>query len=83
MCRAKTHTAAAGDATKQQALEKVSLCVSVLWGSLEEIPRAHGQSQESPISTTIKVKGEAKPGFSLEQGTAQGWHSGMLATDPY
>lgn len=79
----KTHTAAAGDPIKQQAWEKVSLCGSVLWGSLEEIPRADGQSQESPISTTTKEKGEAKPGFSLKQGTAQGWHSGMLDTDPY
>lgn len=39
-------------------------------------------SQESPASTNTKAKREAKPGFSLEQCTAQGWNSGMHGTQP-
>lgn len=40
-------------------------------------------NQESPASINTKAKREAKPGFSLEQHTAQGWNSGMHGTQPH
>lgn len=78
----KAHSAAvSGDPTRQRAGVKVSLplwiCVSGnLWWKSPELMA----NQESPGSTNIKAKGEANPGFSLEQHTAQGWNSGMHGT---
>lgn len=57
----------------------VDLCFGYLWWKSPELMA----NQESQASTNTKAKGEAKPGFSLQQSTAQSWNSGMHSTQPH
>lgn len=57
----------------------MDLCFGDLWWKSPELM----VNQDSPANANTKTKGEAKPGFSLEQHTAQGWNSCMHGTQPH